>query len=263
MIVLRFECAEDEQEELTAELSARETSGIVEQELGGGRVALTAFFADPVELGALAQWLVETGEAEERDWVAETQDSYPPLLIGTRFFLAPEWTAADTPEDRLRLPTHPGMACGTGYHEATQLCLEAMELVVRAGQTFLDVGVGSGLLTTAASLLGATRRIGCDIDAEAVEIAKENLHKDRVGAGLFAGSVTAVRSGVADVLVANISAAAHVELAAQYRRVLNGVALLSGFEEYEEDAVVAAVSGAGLRVTGRRERHHWVCLTVQ
>lgn len=265
MISLLFECAETEREGLIAELYSRGTLGIVERDVSGERIALQAFFEEPIELGGLQSWFVEEEAAEERDWERETKESYPPLLIGNRFFLAPEWTCEPTPPGRLRLPTHPGRVCGTGYHEATQLCLEAMEDLIHPGATFVDIGVGSGLLCVAASQLGATRLIGCDIDEEAVQRAEENSRKDGVTIQLFAGSTQALPSNLADYLVANISAAAHLELAREYARLLhkNGVALLSGFEEYEEEAVRHAANDAGLQYAGRHERHRWVCAVVR
>ncbi len=71
-----------------------------------------------------------------------------------------------TPPGRLRLEIYPGMACGTGRHPATQLCLQAIERYVRPGARVLDVGSGSGILSDAARLMGAASVIGCDIDPD-------------------------------------------------------------------------------------------------
>jgi ribosomal protein L11 methyltransferase len=102
--------------------------------------------------------------------------------------------------------------------------------------TVLDVGAGSGILSRAARLLGATRVFACDIDPEAVAVAGEG----------FIGSADAVRSGVADVVVANISAEAIIQLAPELLRALRpgGVLVASGFESHESDAVKAALPAA-------------------
>src|SRR6185312_9564809 len=64
------------------------------------------------------------------DWVAQTQASFPPLLVGEKFFVAAPWRTEPTPPGRIRLVINPGSQCGTGYHRCTQLCLEAMEKLV-------------------------------------------------------------------------------------------------------------------------------------
>jgi hypothetical protein len=49
---------------------------------------------------------------------------------------------------------------------------EALE--ISPGDTVIDVGCGSGVLSFVAARLGAERVIGCDLSAEAVEIARRN-----------------------------------------------------------------------------------------
>src|ERR1700738_1813831 len=93
-----------------------------------------------------------------------------PMTVGARFFLVPEWRDDPTPAGRFRIAVNPGQAFGTGVHETTRLCLEAIEEFVRPGSAVLDVGTGSGILARAAALLGAKRVYGCDVDPVAVEI---------------------------------------------------------------------------------------------
>ena len=131
------------------------------------------------------------------------------------------------------MTVNPGMAFGTGVHETTQLCLEALEQLVRPGMRVLDVGTGSGILAKAARLLGATQVYACDTDPIAVEIAAEG----------FVGSVDAVASGSVDLVVANISPEAICALSADLQRVLRegGTLLASGFETHEIEQVRAAL----------------------
>ncbi len=198
MFSILLRCEADKEERLSAELWEQGTAGVAE-EAGG----LRAFFEDD----SLASEVVKRFERyspELRlevpvDWVRVTEEAWPPILVGKRFFLTPPWSGEPTPAGRLRLEIYPGMACGTGRHPATQLCLEAMERYVRPGATVVDVGTGSGILTAAAQLLGASRVVACDIDADAVAIARE-----RVRGLFFVGSLDAVAPGVADAIVANI-----------------------------------------------------------
>jgi ribosomal protein L11 methyltransferase len=155
----------------------------------------------------------------EVDWVAQTQASFPPLLVGEKFFVAAPWRTEPTPPGRIRLVINPGSQCGTGYHRCTQLCLEAMEKLIRPGDAVLDVGSGSGILSLAAKLLGAGRVVSCDIDPDAA--GPETF---------FVGSIDAVRSGTFDVVVANINEDVIGPLRADFERVAR-VRILSGFQD--------------------------------
>ena len=140
------------------------------------------------------------------------------------------------------------MACGTGQHPCTQLCMEAMERYLRAGDTVLDVGTGSGILSAAAMALGAGFVVGCDIDADSVNVARESI-----ATPLFVGSAGAVRSACADVIVANISAAAVEDLADEFARIRKpgSTLIVSGFPECDQPA--------GFQVRETLSKDGWLC----
>ena len=233
---------------LIAELSDENTTGIVEEDGG-----IRAFFEDECDpsrlLDRFAEFSPELRQEPSVNWAQATREAWPPLLIGQTMFLVSPWSDEPTPDDRLRLEIYPGMACGTGRHPATQLCLEAMEQYVRAGDRVLDVGAGSGILSAAAALLRAGHVVGCDVDHDAVEIARE-----RVRLPLFTGSADAVRSQWADVVVANIDSATIERLAPELARVRrpDSTLILSGFPEGD------LPEGFAVKKTLRREE--WRCL---
>ncbi len=55
------------------------------------------------------------------------------------------------------------------------LCLEQ----VRGGETVLDVGTGSGVLSIASSLLGAKEIFAYDLDDVAVRVVQKNMNSIR------------------------------------------------------------------------------------
>lgn len=241
--------ASPEQEDyLVAELSECAVLGITE-EAGG----LRAFFGDAAKAQELMErfgrYRPEFEQTGAVDWEQVCRDAWPPLLVGERFYLVAPWSRDETPAGRLRLEIEPGMACGTGRHPATQLCLEALERHVREGDSVLDVGTGSGILAQAARLLGAGRVIGCDIDEEAIAFTRS-----RTGVPLFVGSVEAVRERSQDLIVANIDAATVEAVRPELERVRKSDSrlILSGFPEWD------VPEGFHPRETIRREG--WVCL---
>jgi ribosomal protein L11 methyltransferase len=220
----------DREDILIAELQESGTAGITE-EAGG----LRAFFSGDLDAAALlerfAGFSPEFRAEEATDWERVTRDAWPPMEVGERFYLVAPWDRAiPTPPGRVRLEIYPGMACGTGRHPATQLCLQAIERYVKPGARVLDVGSGSGILSDAARLVGAGCVMGCDVDADAVGIARE-----RVSAPMFVGSADAVRTEWADVIVANIDAATIERIAPELERVRKSQStlILSGFPEWD------------------------------
>ena len=240
MFSLEIDCDPEDRDLLIAELWEQGSEGIVELSTG----AVRAFFDDAVDRRKLHERFPGAHERqeEERDWVQSSQDLLAPMEVGARFFLAPEWRGDPTPAGRLRITVNPGMAFGTGAHESTQLCLEALEEFVRPGMTVLDVGTGSGILARAAELLGAGRVIACDTDPVAVEIAQLG----------FVGSADAVAPGIADIVVANIHPEAILALRGELLRVRKpgGVLLASGIESHELDALLAVVPALSVRRKG-------------
>jgi ribosomal protein L11 methyltransferase len=238
----------EREEYLIAELSEESTAGIAEED---GRIR--AFFDDDHDparlLNRFAEFAPELRQEESVDWEQASREAWPPLLIGRRFFLVAPWSSEPTPAGRLRLEVYPGRACGTGRHPATQLCLEAMEQYVQPGDRVLDIGTGSGILSAAAALLEAGSVVGCDVDHDAVEIARERLRLP-----LFTGSADAVRSNWADVVVANIDSATIELLATELARVRkpDSTLILSGFPEWDLPAGFSAK-----KMLGREE---WRCL---
>src|SRR5581483_3476076 len=236
MFSLEIECDPDDRDLLIAELWEQGSAGIVE--LDPRRVR--AFFEATSDPQALIRLYPGSRlrQEEDRDWVQAARDLLQPMEVGRRFYLVPEWRDDPTPEGRFRVVVNPGLAFGTGLHGTTQLCIEALEDYITACVAVLDVGTGSGILAHAARLLGAGQVTACDIDPMALEVAAR-----QIGRNVFVGSADAMTPESADLLVANISPQAIVDLAPEFLRVLRpgGTLLASGFEENEVEQVSACL----------------------
>src|SRR5208283_1426176 len=128
MFFVRVSVEPNQSDELSAELWEAGTVGIVE---GDGYV--DAFFEDR----STAAHFGAPQECPDIDWVRSTEEAWPPLLVGEKFFVVAPWRTEPTPPGRFRLEINPGMQCGTGQHPCTRLCLEAMERIIRPGDAVL------------------------------------------------------------------------------------------------------------------------------
>ena len=210
---------------------------------------------------------VLTGEVSEDDWANNWKKYFKPLPVGERLMICPTWEALPAAAGRALLRIDPGMAFGTGGHDTTRLVLETLERHIRGGETLLDVGCGSGILSIAALLLGAKSAVGVDIDPLAVKTAVENRALNGLHAPAYTvrqGNLVDAVEGAFDVVAANIVADAVIALSADIRPFLKpgGVYILSGIIDTREGDVLAALKRCGFVLRDRRERGGWHCLTA-
>ena len=216
------------------------------------------------------QAAVSLQKVERQDWLAAWRQFFTPVMCGSRFVVLPPWLAAteDFP-GRVPILIEPKSAFGTGHHATTALCLRVVsELLdagrVDAGQTFLDLGTGSGILGIGCAKNGLSG-LGLDIDPLAVANALENRALNGVAASAFdvaEGSVEVASGRTFDVVLANILARPLTEMAAQVAaaRAPGGCLVLSGILENQADGVEAAYRAQGLSRARRIVEGEWCAL---
>jgi ribosomal protein L11 methyltransferase len=209
---------------------------------------------------------------QQQNWMEAWKQHYRPIEVGARLLILPAWIYPPKTE-RIVLKIDPGMAFGTGTHPTTQLSLALLERYVKPGDTILDVGCGSGILSVAARKLGADLAYGVDIDPNAVEISRQTAEDNQVLEGIVfqAGSVTEVLAGIfpirqAPLVVANILTHILLKLFEDGMAGLvapGGVLLLSGILEEREPEILAALEKQNLTVIERIQMDDWLGLAVK
>lgn len=125
-------------------------------------------------------------ESGDEDWNAEWKKHYVPIAIPGGLTVLPEWERSKPAPAGPAIYIHPGMGFGTGSHETTFLCLEAMLRVLPGlpeRTTVLDYGSGSGILGLAALLYRpASRAVMVDIDPEAHRNCQQNMEINHIAA---------------------------------------------------------------------------------
>lgn len=198
------------------------------------------------------------------DWENNWKKYFKPMPVGERLLIQPIWKDKVESGDRVVLNLEPGLAFGSGTHETTRLCLEAIEKHITPGCKMLDIGCGSGILSIASLLLGADEATGVDIDKLAVKTAMENANRngfDESRYTLYHGNLTDKVHGKFDVIAANIVADAIIMLSKGVDEFMNedSVYIVSGIIDMREAEVVAALDNYGFRITARHEEGGWLC----
>jgi ribosomal protein L11 methyltransferase len=204
-------------------------------------------------------------EVEHRDWLGEWKKSWQPVRVGQRFIVAPPWGEVSDADERLVIRIEPGMAFGTGTHETTRLCLAAVEKYFK-GESFLDVGTGTGILAIAAALLFPRARVeACDTDADAIEIARENARLNGVAGrvNFRAGTVDKASTASASLVCANLTADVIVPLLPELVGASCGHLILSGILDSQVETVRERLHELGItEVSEIAIDGEWVAIVV-
>ncbi len=176
----------------------------------------------------------EIKKKENIDWINQYKNSISPIEVGS-FYIRPDWEKKR--DNLIDIIINPALAFGSGHHETTSSCIQAIDAYIKKGDTLLDVGCGSGILAIAANKKGAICDI-CDTDDISIESAKENfklnnatIHKSWVG--------SANRSNhTYDFVIANIIADIILLINKDLKKSVKvgGLLILSGIiDKYHKD----------------------------
>lgn len=173
---------------------------------------------------------------ENIDWIKQYQESVKSVEIG-KFFIRPSWE--EKKDDKIDIIIDPALSFGSGHHETTSSCIEAINEYVNPSDTVLDVGTGSGILAIAASKLGCVVDI-CDTDEVCIKDTSSNYKLNNVSFNnSWIGSANKAQKKY-DVVIANIVADVLTFIASDLKKCLNdgGTLIISGILDKHIDKVL-------------------------
>ena len=210
----------------------------------------------------------------EDDWAHSWKKYFKPIPVGENILICPVWE--EIPEEyksRHIFKIDPGMSFGTGTHETTRLCVAALEKYIKRGDSVLDIGCGSGILSITAMILGAESAVAVDIDENCVRIAGDNAKTNFITQNykVYAGDLLTdkklrekISKAKYNIILMNIVPGVIIPLLPLVKNLLaqGGTAILSGIIGIYSEDIENAVESYGLKIIGETSENDWRCVIV-
>jgi len=207
-------------------------------------------------------------EIDEEDWAESWKEYFWPEKISDKIVVKPTWREYEPKKDELIVEIDPGMAFGTGTHPTTSMCIRMIEKYLRPGDTFLDIGTGSGILMIVACKLGADAVWGVDNDVVAIEVAEKNMRLNEIEESryhIISGNLVDTIQQKFSIVTANILSEVILILLDDIRKVAaaGSILICSGITEENADAVIDKIKKSGFSISEKVEKEKWVCIVAR
>lgn len=208
------------------------------------------------------EYTVDISIKDDSSYRDEWKKYFVPIEL-EKLAIVPMWQT-DYKTDKPIIYINPSMAFGTGTHQTTRMCLDAMQELDLTDKTIMDVGCGSGILGLSALKLDAQKVIMIDNDQSAVKVAQENLEFNKMTsqAELVLGTLDSVDI-IADIIFANITADILISLKDLFYNRLKsgGILVLSGII----DQKLADLKNTfdNFKLIDQSSMDSWYCLVYQ
>ena len=198
----------------------------------------------------------------DQDWETKWMVDFQPMQFGDKLWVCPSWITPPDPSAK-NIILDPGLAFGSGDHPTTSLCLSWLSDHITEEQEVMDYGCGSGILSIAATLLGASTVYAVDYDPQAITAISNNIEKNMISEGrirtYLPEDLPTIR---VDCLVANILALPLIELSEQFSNLTKpmGRLVLSGILEEQTNSVIQHYK-RWFEIDEPQEKDGWVLIS--
>ncbi|MBR2222985.1 MAG: 50S ribosomal protein L11 methyltransferase [Christensenellaceae bacterium] len=233
----------------------------------------TQMLADLKNLIGEHGYTSDIGDIKEEDWADNWKKYFKPIKLGRNLYIKPSWETIEDTEGRVVLEIDPSSSFGSGTHETTQLCLEALTYLVHGDEEILDMGCGSGILGIGGLLLGAKSVKAVDIEENSMRVTHENAEMNHVTEKIEAicGNVlddedfyNKITSESFDIITANIVADVIIAMMPLFKKCLrkNGRLVVSGIIDDRQNDVIDALVKHGFSIRMTAARKDWRAITA-
>lgn len=211
---------------------------------------------------------ITTREIHEEDWATAWKKYYKPVFVTEHIMIKPIWeTYNPQTKDEMIIEMDPGMAFGTGTHPTTVLSIQSLERYIKKEDIVIDVGSGSGILSIAASKLGAAEVYAYDLDEVAVKSSKANIEINKLSEKITVQQNNLLQgiNLAADLIVSNILAEIIVQFIddAWDNLKSGGIFITSGIIKEKENMVLKALEAQGFQIIETQALEDWVSVIAK
>ena len=220
---------------------------------------LAISFRDLAEQQNLS-WSVATIGAQ--NWNALWESNFSPIRVGDFCGIRADFHPPQT-NIQYEIVINPEMAFGTGHHATTHMMIELMSGIVFTQKKVLDYGTGTGVLALLASFLGSVIIDAVDIEKAAFENTQKNAQRNQVdNIRVIHGTLESVVDAGYQIILANINRNVILDTLPALRNKIeaNGILLVSGILQQDQEQVEQAAIQAGFILKGQLVRNGWVAM---
>ena len=219
---------------------------------------------------------VAIAKVDDGNWLDAWKEFFKPLEIGKSIVIRPAWEDYSNSEKTV-IGIDPGHVFGTGQHETTRMCIEALERFMKPGSMMLDLGCGSGILSITGLKLGAEKCVAVDLNPDASGVMQKNAtlngisERDllvSIGDVIHDGELQEwISANMYDCIAANIVTDAILSLLSIITESAwlktKGIFIASGIIKERLEEVLSATKEAGLKVIETATSGEWACIVAE
>lgn len=210
---------------------------------------------------------VEERDVPDQDWANDWKSYFHPISIDEGLTIVPSWEDYEPKEGEEIIILDPGMAFGSGNHATSFLCSRYLREYIKQGDTVIDIGCGSGILSLVAVKSGAEKVIAVDLDPQCMIATEENAQKNNMLDSIDTreGDLFSVVTESADVVVSNIFAEVIIGMLHDVKHHVKpgGIYIASGILKEKLQDVMDALKEEGFELLDDKTDGDWSAVAAR